>query len=168
MTSAWLLYCFEAIAALSALGILLVRNVFYGALLLICCLLSVAAVFVFNNAEFVAVTQILVYAGGVLVLIIFGIMLSVKNSGKALVVSHNYLFSGILLACSIFGLLVYALSTVRWGAIKPGTSKDTNIEAVGINIMSEYLLPFEVAGVLLLAALIAAVAMASSSKSQLV
>lgn len=166
MMSAWLLYCFEAIAALSALGILLVRNVFYGALLLICCLLSVAAIFVFNNAEFVAVTQILVYAGGVLVLIIFGIMLSAKNAGKALIVSNNYFFSGVLMACSIFGLLAYAFSKMQWSATRSGLSKETNIEAVGINIMSDYLLPFEVAGLLLLAALIAAVAMASSSKSK--
>ncbi|RAV99813.1 NADH-quinone oxidoreductase subunit J family protein [Pseudochryseolinea flava] len=166
MSSAWLLYCFEAIAALSALGILFVRNVFYGALLLICCLLAIAAVFVFNHAEFVAVTQILVYAGGVLVLIVFGIMLSARHGGKPLVVSHNYLISGVLLSLSILGILIYAISKTVWPSPTALTTQEINIEKVGVHIMSDYLLPFEIAGVLLLVALIGAIAMASSkSKS---
>jgi NADH-quinone oxidoreductase subunit J len=162
--STLLLYCFEAIAALSALGIVFVRNVFYGALLLICCLLSVAALFVFSNAEFVAVTQILVYAGGVLVLIIFGIMLSSKILGKPMIVQHNYVISGAVLGVALFGLLASAFLKSDIQIATDKVSVEDNISAVGINIMSRYLLPFEVAGILLLVTLIGAVVIASSSK----
>jgi NADH:ubiquinone oxidoreductase subunit 6 (subunit J) len=159
-----LLYCFEAIAALSALGIVFVRNVFYGALLLICCLLSIAALFVFMNAEFVAVTQILVYAGGVLVLIIFGIMLSSKISGKPLIVEHNYIVSGALLGISLATLLSLTFYRSGLTLVSEKSPFTDNVATVGINIMSVYILPFEVAGMLLLVALIGAVVIASSSK----
>jgi NADH:ubiquinone oxidoreductase subunit 6 (subunit J) len=160
--STLLLYSFEVIAALSALGILFVRNVFYGALLLICCLLSVAALFVFFHAEFVAITQILVYAGGVLVLILFGIMLSSKISGKPLVVHHNYVISGAVLGISLLGLLSFALfKSPMYSATDKAMDAD-NISSVGINMMSNHILPFEIAGILLLVALIGAVVVASS------
>ena len=68
----FMLYFFEIAAALSAVSLIFIRHVFYGALLMVICLLSVAGLYVLMFAEFVAVTQVLVYAGGVLVIIIFG------------------------------------------------------------------------------------------------
>src|SRR5207253_2250665 len=77
-------YFFLFLAAGSALGILFIKNVFKGALLLLICLLSIASLYVFMFAEFVAVTQIMIYAGGVVIVIIFGIMLTTRLSGEAL------------------------------------------------------------------------------------
>ena len=102
-----LFYVFEGVAALAAAGLLFVRNVFYAALLLMICLLAIAAIYVLSYAEVVAVTQILVYAGGILVIIIFGIMLTAKLAGKPLVVKHANTFLAPLTGAAFFILLVY-------------------------------------------------------------
>src|SRR5688572_7261275 len=106
----FLFYFLETVAALSAVGLALTRNVFYGALLLIVCLLALAGIYILAFAEFIAVTQILIYAGGILVVIIFGIMLTSKISEKPMVVEHTFVFSGVLVASGCFGLLAYVLS----------------------------------------------------------
>src|SRR5687768_1114862 len=103
-------YAFEFLAAASAASILFVKNVFYGALLLIICLLSIAGIYVISHAEFIAVTQILIYAGGILVLIIFGIMLTTRISGKPLVVKNNNWFAGSLVGLPILIVLTKLFS----------------------------------------------------------
>jgi NADH-quinone oxidoreductase subunit J len=163
-----LFYFFEVVAALAALSLVLVRNVFYGALILVVCLLSLAAIYVLAFAEFVAVTQILIYAGGILVVIIFGVMLTAKIAGKPLVVKHTNLWSGTLACIALFTLLLYFLSSQKF--FEDGNDKvpatDTAINTIGFGLMTEFVLPFEVAGILLLAALIGAAVIASSIKSR--
>jgi NADH-quinone oxidoreductase subunit J len=161
----FLFYFFEVVAALSAVGLALVRNVFYGALLLIVCLLALAGIYVLAFAEFVAVTQILVYAGGILVVIIFGIMLTTKISGKSLVVEHTFLLSGILVASGCMGLLLYALTHQTFPEPAKAASVQS-IDSIGVSLFSKYVLPFEVAGLLLLMALIGAAVIASSVKTK--
>ncbi len=163
----FLFYFFEAIAALSAIALIFVRNVFYGALLLIMCLLALAAIYILAFAEFIAVTQILVYVGGILVVIIFGIMLTTKIAGKAMIVEHGYGFSGTLAGISFLVVLVYSLFQQSFPENNiPLIQSDFNsINTIGINLMSDFLLPFEVAGVLLLIALIGSAVLASSIKS---
>jgi NADH:ubiquinone oxidoreductase subunit 6 (subunit J) len=159
--SSFMFYFFEAFAAISAIALIFIKNVFYGALLLFICLLCLAGIYVMAFAEFIAVTQILVYAGGILVVIIFGIMLTTKISGKPLVVEHAHTFSGVLAGISFFSLLVWYIfkqSFLTSGV--PGSFN--NIQSVGIGLMTEYALPFEVAGILLLIALIGAAVMASN------
>jgi NADH:ubiquinone oxidoreductase subunit 6 (subunit J) len=165
----FMLYFFEAIAALSALALALVRNVFYGALLLIVCLLCLAGIYVLAFAEFVAVTQILIYAGGILVVIIFGIMLTTRISEKPLNVEHGNLFSGLLAAIGCFGLLVYVFTKESF-IIEPAASiqveRLSHVNKIGISLMTTYMLPFEIAGLLLLIALVAAAVIASTSKTK--
>jgi NADH-quinone oxidoreductase subunit J len=159
-----LFYFFVIVAGGSALALTMIRNVLYGALLLIVCLLSVAGIYVLAFAEFVAVTQILIYAGGILVVIIFGIMLTSKISEKPLVVEHSYVFSGILVAAACFSMLVYVLTQEPFPSPKAQAPITTTspIDTVGISLFSEYMLPFEIAGVLLLISLIGASIIAST------
>lgn len=160
-----ILYFFEAVAAISAVGLIFTRNVFYGALLLITCLLSVAGLYVLSFAEFVAVTQIMVYAGGVLVLIIFGIMLTARLGEKPLVIEHNHVFSAAIVAISLMTILCLFLKfPENKVAGRPG--EDNAIEQIGINLLTRYLVPFEVAGVLLLVALIGAAVIASTKSKE--
>jgi NADH:ubiquinone oxidoreductase subunit 6 (subunit J) len=160
-------YVFAAVAALSALSMVFIRNVYYAALLLIVCLLSLAGIYIVAFAEFVAVTQILVYAGGILVLIIFGIMLTAKISGKPLVVQNQYQLIGTGVGVIFFILLVTQFSSASFYKQPVGnTSPEYNsINNIGILMMSDYVLPFEVVGVLLLIALIGAAVVASSFNS---
>lgn len=160
-----LFYFFEGVAAASALGIIFIRNVFYGALLLIVCLLSLAALYVFMFAEFVAVTQILIYAGGILIVIIFGIMLTSRIAGKAMVVEHAYVFGGALVAVIFCSLLIYFFGRQPFASQSVvNVQQEDMIQRIGTGFMQEFLLPFEVAGILLLIALIGAAVIASTAK----
>jgi NADH:ubiquinone oxidoreductase subunit 6 (subunit J) len=160
-------YFFEVIAALSALGILFTRNVFYGALLLIVCLLSIAGIYVLSFAEFIAVTQILVYAGGILVVIIFGIMLTTKISGKPLQVLSNNWLAAVVVGSFIFGLLIRLFSQITFSTTEPVAHFSNNtIQIIGSLLLTDFLLPFEVAGVLLLVVLVGAAVTASHLKNK--
>lgn len=161
----FLFYFFEAVVALSAIALALVRNVFYGALLVIVCLLGLAGIYVMAFAEFVAVTQILIYAGGILVVIIFGIMLTSKISNKPLVVDHAFVLSGLTVAAGFLALIVYALSTQTFPEAKD-TLEVATIDNIGMTLFTKYVLPFEIAGLLLLMALIGAAVIASSVKTK--
>lgn len=156
-------YFFVALAAISALGIIFSRNVFKSALMLLISLLSVAGIYVLSFAEFVAVTQIMIYAGGILVVIIFGIMLTTKISGRPLVVDHANIFLGVLASICLLTILLKYLpeeSTFARNALAE------NISSIGLRIFSDYTLPFEVAGLLLLIALIGAAVITSHLKSK--
>lgn len=167
----FLFYTFGLLAAVSALGILLVRNVFYGALLLMACLLCIAAIYVLAYAEFVAVTQILIYAGGIAVVILFGVMLTSRVAGVPLVVQHGNVFGGILVGGALFSLLITLFARhpfnspgpVPATALRPGA---TPVSTIGMATLTDYLLPFEIAGILLLVALVGATVIASALKSK--
>ena len=161
-----LFYAFESVAALSSIALIFARNVFHGALLLITCLLALAGIYILAFAEFVAITQILVYAGGILVVIIFGIMLTTKLSGKPLMIEHAYRFSGSLAGILFFALFVYFISIETFDSGPPPANALKEIRTIGIALMTEFVLPFEVAGILLLVALIGAAIIASSTNTK--
>lgn len=158
-----LFYFFIIVAALGATAVVFSRNVFKSALYLLITLLSIAALYVLSYAEFLAVTQVLIYAGGITVIIIFGIMLTTRISGKPLVVTNTHMFSGGLAATCLFVLLIKYLSVF---SPVGNTMAPENIDVIGLQIFSMYSLPFEVAGILLLIALIGAAVITSQLKSK--
>ena len=158
-------YVFTFTAIAGVVGILVTRNVFKGALFLLVCLLSIAAIYVMLSAEFVAVTQILIYAGGIVVVLIFGIMLTTRISGKPLVVTNANIFSGALVSIALLAVLINLIA-YGTGSTAPGSIPSATLEHVGINFMTSHALPFEVAGVLLLVALIGAAVVTSFMKSK--
>lgn len=160
----YLLFFFEGLAALAVLGILFSKNVFYAVLLLMIFLLSLAGIYVILQAEVLAVTQILIYTGGVLVLILFGIMLTKKTNHNSLHVGMGHLPGGLLTGALILVALIYSLQNIPVNEINSGSPN--HVQAMGTLLMSDYVLPFEVAGILLLVSLIGAVVGATSSKSE--
>jgi NADH:ubiquinone oxidoreductase subunit 6 (subunit J) len=159
-------YFFMTLAGLSAISILFTKNVFKAALLLLLCLLSLAAIYIFSLAEFVAITQVMIYAGGIVIVIIFGIMITTKISGAALSVENANLFSGLLAAGSLLILLlkffVFSFPTLSLPSPTSDALTDT-----GIALMTTFLLPFELAGIFLLIALVgAAIVVTSANKSE--
>ena len=154
---------FAMLAAFGALAILFSRNVFKSAMYLLVTLLSIAALYVLTYAEFLAVTQILIYAGGITILIIFGIMLTTRITGHPLVVKNAHILSGSLAAIGLFIVLVKFISP-----LSPGRTslEPKDISHIGLQIFSTYSLPFEVAGVLLLISLVGAAVVASHLKAK--
>ncbi|MGC1240117.1 MAG: NADH-quinone oxidoreductase subunit J [Chryseosolibacter sp.] len=158
-----LFYFFMLLAALSAGAILFSRNVFKSALFLLTTLLAVAALYVLSFAEFLAVTQILIYAGGILVIIIFGIMLTTRISGRPLIVENTNIFGGIIAGLSLLWLLAAYLPSLPSDSI--GVTPE-NISVVGLVLFRDYSLPFEIAGILLLVALVGAAVITSHLKTK--
>lgn len=163
-----LFYLFATGAIFSGAGILITRNIFRGTLMLLVALLCVAGIYVLAFAEFIAVVQLLIYAGGVLVVIIFGIMLTAKISGKPLIVKNSKWGAGLLTSLSFLFLLIYFFCQEKFSR-SPALVNDggyTPINQVGIKLMSDFVLPFEVAGILLLISLIGAAVIASYNKKE--
>lgn len=154
------LYVFMAIAVVSGLMILFTRNILYCAYLLALCLLSVAAMYVFAGNSFLAVSQIMVYVGGVVVIIVFGVMVTARGEDGQLQSRLRNRFSGILL-----GLGVVLVFLTLFAGITNGSSKsieDVPIHLLGKEIMTTYLLAFEAIAILLLLAIIGSAVMAKS------
>jgi NADH:ubiquinone oxidoreductase subunit 6 (subunit J) len=158
----FLFYFFEACAAVAAIAMVFSRNLFYAALMLLVCLMCIAGLYVLAWAEFVAVTQIMVYAGGVLVIILFGIMLTAKMGKQAMLVQHFNVLSGAIVVLGFVTIVAYALyQNFQSSPQSKGLSQTNSIETIGGNLMTTYLLPFEIAGILLLVALVGAAVIAS-------
>jgi len=154
-------YILYALCATSAASLLFVKDLFKAALLLLVCLLAIAGIYVFMFAEFLAVTQILIYAGGIVVVIIFGIMLTNRISGIPLRVENTNIFAGIVGGTFLLAVLVMAINNGFDRSVDKSFAIDT-VRETGVQLMTSYLLPFEVAGVLLLIALIGAAIVATT------
>ena len=145
------------------------RNVVYSAVWLISTLVGVAGIFLLQGAEFLAGVQIIVYIGGIMVLFLFVIMLVPLKEEAAQRRFSNQKWLALVCAAGVFALLaLVAMRGVR-GLNHPGMpepmslgSITKNSESVGQVLFTEYLLPFELASVLLLVAIIGAIVMSKA------
>lgn len=162
-------YIFGAITALSALYIMLTKNILYAAFALILTFIGVAGIYVFLGAEFIAVTQILVYVGGILILLVFGIMLTNRLSGKKVTSSSYNKLMGLVVALGLFALLFKGILEANFSAMgwmDKNQIAESSIPKFGLTLMTDYVLAFEVIGVLLLLALIGAVRIAGNVRKE--
>jgi len=148
-----------AAIAMSALGVVTAKNVVHAALYLVVGLAGVAALYIMVAAEFTAVVQVLVYIGAIVVLFLFGIMLTRAPIGTSSDLDNNQRWVGAIVALFLFGTLA-ALLTDAFGGDKLPANTVQRTSEVGLDIFSRYVIPFEVVSVLLLAALVGAVVIA--------
>ncbi len=158
------LYIFVFAAVTAVMVMLITRTVFFAALSLIACLISIAGIFALLYAEFLAITQLVIYAGGVLVLILFGIMLTNRISGKPLLTESQHVVKSVIISIGIFLMLMISYQKTSFNKLEPSPIQGNHINQIGIELMSTYLAPFEIGGILLLVCLIGASLMASSFK----
>ena len=148
-------YVFAAITIGAAAVVVLARSLIYSAFALLFTFFGVAALYVLLGADFLAATQLLVYVGGILVLLLFGVMLTHKLYDLDLKSEVTQFLPGLIVSAGIFGLLALTATRTRWatgaGRLPAGDDAD-----IGRMFMSSYLLPFEAASVLLLVALMGA------------
>jgi NADH-quinone oxidoreductase subunit J len=151
-----------AIAVAAALGMLLSHNAIHSALYLVLNFMTVAVFYLALNAPFIAMVQITVYAGAIVVLFLFVIMLlgaerlrSAADDVRGAERFHRY--AAIVLALSLVGVVGYLLFQGGGAAIAAdpaaGATLDASPQALGIELFQSYVLPFQVTGVLLLAAI---------------
>jgi NADH-quinone oxidoreductase subunit J len=147
-----------AVVIFGALRVVTTRNVVHAALWLVVVLAGVGASFLLLGAEFVGVTQILVYIGAIVVLFLFGIMLTRAPIGRSTDLTGSWL-SGLLVAVALAGVLGYVLLDAFGDDELPEETRQLTAD-VSDSIFAEYLVPFEAIGILLTAALIGAIVLA--------
>lgn len=155
---------FGGLLVISCGVLLLTRNLFYAAITLMLAFLAVAAIYILYGAEFVAISQIVVYVGGVLVLLVFGILLTQRVQGYKVEVSSYRIIPGALISGAFFYLLVNLIHNLPSLSGKSAVSENT-IEQIGINLVTENILVFEAVAILLLVALIGAATIAKPEQS---
>ncbi|MEC4806768.1 MAG: NADH-quinone oxidoreductase subunit J [Jaaginema sp. PMC 1079.18] len=145
----------------AALGVVLFEKIVYSAFLLGGVFISISGLYILLNADFVAAAQILIYVGAVNVLILFAIMLvNKKEAFKP--VSRRWIRQGAtaVVCVGLFALLGTMVLATPWHLAAPIASPESTLILIGKHFFSDYLLPFELASVLLLMAMIGAIIIA--------
>ncbi|MEM7096483.1 MAG: NADH-quinone oxidoreductase subunit J [Actinomycetota bacterium] len=154
-------YVIALIMVAAALRVVTTNNIVHAALYLVVVLAGVAAQFILLGAEFVGVTQVLVYIGAVIVLFLFGIMLTRAKVGSEDRLNHDNVWPAIMTACLLAVVMAYAtIDFARGEEIDILSGNSTTVEQVSDSIFSIYIVAFEAISVLLLAALIGAIVVA--------
>ena len=159
-----LFWVFASILAVSALAMITVRNPVHAALLLVLCFFTSAAIWLLIEAEFLAVVLILVYVGAVMVLFLFVVMMLDINIEEVRARVTRYAFLGAIVA----GVVVFEIVAVVWTSslgtevdkvIAPRPADYSNTAELGQALYTKYVYPFELAAVLLLIAIVAAISL---------
>ena len=150
-----LFYFFALVTVASACLVVFSRNLIYSAFGLLFAFFGVVAFYVLLGADFLAATQMVIYVGGILVLLLFGVMLTHKLYDMKLKSEVFQFWPAVILMLGLFLAIVAALLKARWfqGNVKP---PEPTTAAIGNLFMNEYILPFEIASIFLLIALIGA------------
>ncbi|KAF0152548.1 MAG: NADH dehydrogenase subunit J [Ignavibacteria bacterium] len=158
-----LFYLFAIITLASAWFVVTTRNVIYSAFFLLFTFFGVAGIYVLLAADFIAVVQIMVYVGGILILLLFGVMLTNKITNVDIKSGTANLLSASLLTGVLMGALVSVMIFTDW-KVEPAEIQTTTIKTLGTMLLTDYVLFFELLGILLLIALIGAASIARREK----
>jgi len=162
MTESIFFFVFAGLAVLATGFMIYTKNVIHAAYGLALVLLCLAALYVLLNAEFLAVVQIFMYAGGVVVLLVFGIMLTNRNRKGPPMTGHRQVLLSSLIGLGLFAILLKVTlgEELQWTerVIEQDQTKE-----VGILFLTDHLLAFELIALLLLMALVGAVFLAKKS-----
>ncbi|NOZ13004.1 MAG: NADH-quinone oxidoreductase subunit J [Acidobacteria bacterium] len=158
--SNYMLYILMGVTILTAVGVVYSKNAVHSVVALLLTMILVAGIYLMLDAEFIAAVQLLVYAGGIIVLFVFMLLLVALHKDEALRLFNTY----TLISLGLVAFLVIMLAVVFFGTpFGPAPATVTNIvkggstEAVAGTLYSAYILPFEIASILLLVAMVGAI-----------
>lgn len=158
--SALVFYFFSLVTVVSAGIMVFSKNIVHSAFALMFSLLGVAVLYVLLYADFIAATQLLVYVGGILILILFGMMLTNQGLTENFEAVTVNLLPASLMAAVTSVLLIYSYTDTNWPTVTP-EERSATIYDLGMLLMNDYVLPFIIVGVLLLIAIIGAILMST-------
>ena len=162
-----LFYLFSAVMLFSAVRAVTVPHIFRAALYLALVLGLLGAQYLLLNAEFVAMVQILVYVGAVVILIIFAVMLTAQMGDENVEQNNKFKLPAFIGSAVFFGVLVPVLLSQDWSVVEkarvdPNVHLDAlgNIQGIGHALLTSFVFPFEMVALVLLTALVGAVVIA--------
>jgi NADH:ubiquinone oxidoreductase subunit 6 (subunit J) len=167
--AAGLFYLFAGMAGVAAAGLVISRNIVRSAVCLLFTLTGVAGLYFLLGAEFLAAVQLVVYAGGTLILIIFGVMLTSKSpfsrfEPKLVEVVLATVLASVLLIALILAIRSYRSAPAA--AVPLSEEAGYPVDRLGQALLGDYLLPFEIASVLLLVVMIGAAYLAKARRRE--
>jgi NADH-quinone oxidoreductase subunit J len=140
----------------SALAVVLTKNLFHAVLWLALALTGTAGVFLLLDAEFLAAVQLLLYAGGIVTIMVFAIVVTERLVGERISQTSRRIGASAVVAAGLLAVLVRAVAGQRVPPVRPDMSADLT-RAIGETVMTRFVLPFELLAVLMLAALMGAI-----------
>lgn len=158
-------YLFAGMTLGSALIVVGSQNILRSAFALLFTFFGVAGLYVFLGADFLAATQLLIYVGGILVLILFAVMLTQRIGIISITNPSHSLATGFLATVGLLLLLLAVVFRTSW-PMKEVTGPLPTTAGVGKLLLSDFLLPFEVVSVLLVAALVGAALLARKEEEE--
>ena len=154
-----LFYVVGALTLGGALGVVMTRNIVYAAFALLASLFGVAGIFLLAFAEFLALVQVLIYGGAIVIVILFALMLTRIEDFEHLT-DHRQWPIAALVAIAVFGIIATTIVTT---AVRTTGREGISFEALGKSLFTEWAVPFEVASLVLLVALIGSVVLVRST-----
>ena len=152
-------YLFAAVTLLSAFFVVTSRNIVHAAFYLLFTFFGVAGIYVLLGADFVAIVQLIVYVGGILILLIFGVMLTNKITDVDIKTGALNTLPAAIGMGLFTGIVGAVIINTEWRVVDSDLPQST-LSAIGSALINEYVLIFELLGILLLVALIGAASMA--------
>ncbi|MBX5492694.1 MAG: NADH-quinone oxidoreductase subunit J [Chloroflexi bacterium] len=152
-------YVFGAAVLVGAIGTVAARRLIHNALFLVLALASAAAIYVLLSADFVAVVQILVYTGAIMILLLFALMLTPQQVELPATAPAGQQLAAGLVAVALFALIVAAVLTGPWRQAATPLNAPTSTP-LGTALLTTYVFPFELVSLVLLVALIGALLLA--------
>lgn len=149
-----------AAMAIAALRVVTTQNIVHAALYLLVVLAGVAGLYILLAAEFIAVVQVIIYIGAILILFLFGMMLTRAPIGRTADLDNDQRWLGLVVALFLLGVLGAVLADAYGSEKLPKDAQVQRTSEVAVSIFQTYVVPFEVISVLLLAALVGAVVIA--------
>lgn len=151
---------------LLGVGVIVVsKNIIHAAYALALCLLGIAGMYVFLDAAFMAVVQILLYAGGVVILLVFGVMMTNRLRGEKVVSGTRNQVFGAVVSFGVFGVLVHLISQGNF-QYQSSISQVDQVKQIGLLFLTEHLVAFELIAFVLLVALVGAAYLAKQSSNE--
>lgn len=159
-------YFFAIVVVLSAAIVVFSRNIIYSAFALLFTFFGIAGFYVLLSADFLAITQLLIYVGGILVLMLFGVMLTNKVVRVDIKTGTLSILPSSVIVAVIAGTLIGIFTVTDWKTGDLPHDINTTTAIIGNNFMTTWVLPFEVASVVLLVALLGAAIVARREKPE--
>ncbi len=156
-------YLFAALIVVSGFLVVTSKNIVHAAFYLLFTFFGVAGIYALLGADFISVVQIMVYVGGILVLILFGVMLTNKVTNVDIRTGTVKVLPAAITIGIFAGALLAMMVKTSWFT-NPGKIGTTTIPALGKTLITQYVLIFELLGILLLVALIGAASIARRDK----
>ena len=148
-------WAFAILLVGAGLAVVLGKNLFHAVLWLALALVSTAGIFLTLDAEFIAAVQVLLYAGGVITVVVFAIVVTERLVGEQLSQTNRRIGAGAFVSIALLALLLRAISTAPIDLVRPPLAGDLTRQ-LGTSLLTRYVLPFELLAVLLLVGLLGA------------